>query len=57
MENNTILACALNSSAWGKFKAKMIGIYHIGPKDDVNIIVETVLMLNEQGKMITIPYE
>jgi len=35
---------------------KKIGIYHIGPKDNVNITGERVLMLKEQGKMITIPY-
>ena len=40
-----------------KIKTKMIGVYHIGPKDDVNIIGETVLMLNEQGKVITISYQ
>lgn len=35
---------------------KKLGIYHIGPKDHVNITGERVLMLNEQGKIITIPY-
>ncbi len=39
-----------------KFDTKMIGIYHIGPKDNVNVTGERVLMLNEQGKIITIPY-
>lgn len=39
-----------------KFDTKMIGIYHIGPKDKVNITGESVLMLNEQGKKIIIPY-
>lgn len=37
--------------------AKRIGIYHIGPKDHVDVSGERVLMLKEQGKMITISYE
>lgn len=39
-----------------KFDTKMIGIYHIGPKDKVNITGEKVLMLNEQGKVIEVSY-
>lgn len=35
---------------------KKIGIYHIGPKDNVNVTGERVLMLNEQGKTISIPF-
>jgi len=39
-----------------KLDAKHIGIYHIGPRDNVNIKGEKVLMLTEQGKVITLPY-
>lgn len=38
------------------FEAKHIGIYHIGPRDDINIKGDRVLMLNKQGEIITIPY-
>lgn len=39
-----------------KIDAEKIGIYHIGPKDNVNISGEKVLMLKKQGMVITIPY-
>ena len=35
--------------------AKHVGIYHIGPRDKINIEGEKVLMLNTQGEVITIP--
>lgn len=35
---------------------KKIAIYHIGPKDNVNVTGERVLMLKEQGKTISIPF-
>ena len=39
-----------------KIDTKMIGIYHIGPKDNINITGKKVLMLNKQGEVISIPY-
>ncbi|PHR22524.1 MAG: hypothetical protein COA38_17970 [Fluviicola sp.] len=33
---------------------KMMGIYHIGPKDSIKIIHPKVLVLNKQGELITI---
>jgi len=39
-----------------KIDTKMFGIYHIGPKDVINIVGERVLMLKEQGEVILIPY-
>jgi hypothetical protein len=39
-----------------KFDTNMIGIYHIGPGDDVNITGDKVLMLKKQGEVITIPF-
>jgi len=39
-----------------KIDAKMIGIYHIGPKDVINISGERVLMLQKQGEVISFPY-
>lgn len=39
-----------------KLDSKMVGIYHIGPKDDIDIKGEKVLMLNKQGAVITIPF-
>ncbi len=48
---------AYNINETGKtLHAKHIGIYHIGPRDDVNIKGERVLMLTEQGKVISLPY-
>lgn len=35
---------------------KKIGIYHIGPSQNINITGEKVLMLKEQGLIISIPY-
>lgn len=35
---------------------KKIGIYHIGPRDDVQINGSSVLMLKKQGELIFIPY-
>lgn len=37
--------------------AKHIGIYHIGPKDDINIKGDRVLMLDKQGEVISISYK
>ncbi|MEZ4920357.1 MAG: hypothetical protein R2792_14740 [Saprospiraceae bacterium] len=37
-----------------KIDSKMIGIYHIGPKDNINITGDKVLMLNRQGQEIII---
>ncbi len=39
-----------------KIDAKMIGIYHIGPGDNINITGEKVWMLKKQGEVISIPY-
>ena len=39
-----------------KIDTKMIGIYHIGPKDNININGKKVLMLKKQGEVISIPY-
>lgn len=36
--------------------AKMIGIYHIGPKDNIDISGAQFLMLDKQGETIQIPY-
>lgn len=36
--------------------AKKIGIYHIGPGDDINITGENVIMFKKQGEVISIPY-
>lgn len=33
-----------------------IGIYHIGPRDQINITGDKVQMLTKQGEVITIPY-
>jgi hypothetical protein len=38
-----------------KFDTKMIGIYHIGPEDNINITGDKVLMLKTQGEIIRIP--
>jgi hypothetical protein len=35
---------------------KMLGIYHIGPRDNIQITGSTVLMLKKQGELIIIPY-
>lgn len=34
---------------------KMMAVYHIGPKDSVKIIHPKVIVLDEQGEVITIP--
>jgi len=39
-----------------KIDTKMIGIYHIGPRDDIDIVGPEILMLDKQGEMISIPY-
>lgn len=39
-----------------KFDTKMIGIYHIGPKDNIEISGPRSLMLKTQGEVISIPY-
>lgn len=39
-----------------KIDSKMFGIYHIGPKDNINIPGKKVLMLKKQGEVITISY-
>lgn len=36
--------------------AKNIGIYHIGPRDEINVGGDKVLMLKNQGEVISIPY-
>lgn len=36
--------------------AKKIAIYHIGPKDTIQITGPRILMLKKQGEMISIPY-
>lgn len=36
--------------------SKMIGVYHIGLKDNINIGGEKFLMLKKQGEVISIPY-
>ena len=38
-----------------KIDTKMIGIYHIGPRDNINITGEKVLMLKKQEEVISIP--
>lgn len=38
-----------------KIDAKMIGVYHIGPKDDINITGEKIQMFKKQGEEIAIP--
>jgi len=40
-----------------RLDAKHIGIYHIGPKDDINIKGDRVLMLDKQGEVISISYK
>ena len=39
-----------------KIDSKMIGIYHIGPRDKINIVGEKYLMLDKQGEIIIVPY-
>lgn len=39
-----------------KLDTKMVGIYHIGPKDDVNISGEKVVMFKQSGQIVTLPY-
>lgn len=39
-----------------KIDAKMIGVYHIGPKDDINITGEKIQMFKKQGEEISIPF-
>lgn len=36
--------------------SKKFAIYHIGPQDNINITGDVVLMLNNQGEIITIPF-
>lgn len=40
-----------------KIDTKMLGIYHIGPKDKVNSTNPKVLVLTKQGEVISMPYE
>lgn len=40
-----------------KIDTKMLGIYHIGPKDKVNSTNPKILVLNKQGEVISLPYE
>ncbi|NBG65421.1 MBL fold metallo-hydrolase [Acidiluteibacter ferrifornacis] len=39
-----------------KIDAQMIGIYHIGPRDDVSIVGPQYKMFKQQGEEIFIPY-
>ncbi len=39
-----------------KLDTKMLGIYHIGPNDNINITGEKVLMLKKKGQIISISY-
>lgn len=39
-----------------KIDAQKVGIYHIGPRDDVHITGEKVLMFKAQGQQISIPF-
>jgi L-ascorbate metabolism protein UlaG (beta-lactamase superfamily) len=39
-----------------KVDSKMIAVYHIGEKDNINIESEKILMLNKQGEEISIAY-
>lgn len=39
-----------------KLDTEHIGIYHIGPRDDISITGEKVLMLDKQGEEISISY-
>lgn len=39
-----------------KVDSKMIAVYHIGLKDDINIQGEQFVMLKKQGEKISIPY-
>jgi len=40
-----------------KIDSKMVGVYHIGPKDVVNINGEKIVMLKKKGYTISIPYK
>lgn len=39
-----------------KIDAKMVGIYHIGPKDHVNSDDPKIHVMDKQGEIITLPY-
>ncbi len=36
---------------------RMLGIYHIGPNDDVRILRPNIVMLKEQGEVFTLTYD
>lgn len=40
-----------------KIDTKMLGIYHIGPKDKVNSTNPKILVMDKQGEVISLPYE
>ena len=40
-----------------KIDTKMLGVYHIGPKDKVNSTNPKILVMDKQGEVISIPYE
>jgi hypothetical protein len=39
-----------------KIDTKMFGLYHIGPKDDIQVDDPKILVLDKTGETITIPY-
>lgn len=40
-----------------EIKANMLGIYHIGPRDVINITGKNVVMLKKQGEVFSIPFD
>lgn len=40
-----------------KIDTKMLGIYHIGPKDRINATNPKILVMDKQGEVILVPYE